>query len=98
MKTSELTVQNIADYLRIDDAGEIEKEEINNMRLSAIAYLKSYTGLTEKELDEHEDITHALLLLIADMYDNRNIYLEGKSGSRNKAIDSILNMHSVNLL
>lgn len=98
MKPSELTVQNIADYLRIDDIGEVEKIEIDNMRLSAIAYAKSYTGLVEKELDEHEDITQALLLLIADMYDNRNIYLEGKSGNRNKAVDSILNMHSVNLL
>lgn len=98
MKPSKLTVQNIADYLRIDDIGEVEKEEIDNMRLSAIAYINSYTGLAEEELDEHEDITQALLLLIADMYDNRNIYLEGKSGNRNKAVDSILNMHSVNLL
>lgn len=98
MKISEVTTQDILDYLRIDDASAIEESEVDNMYSSAVAYITSYTGLKEDQLDDHEDITQAMFLLVADMFDNRNLYIEGKAANRNKAVESILSMHSVNLL
>lgn len=68
------------------------------MKKQAVAQIKSYTGLTEEELDQHEDITQALVLLIMDAFDNRNLYIEGKASNINKAVESILSMHSINLL
>ena len=86
------------DYARIDDPTEVEIRELEEMKKQAVAQIKSYTGLTEEELDQHEDITQALVLLIMDAFDNRNLYIEGKASNINKAVESILSMHSVNLL
>ena len=96
MKVSQVTVEELADYLRIDDPGDVELREIEEMKTSAIAYIKSSTGLDEEELDKCEDIVQALFLIVADYFDNRNMYVDGKMV--NKAVDSILGMHSVNLL
>lgn len=98
MKVSEITVENLATYMRIDDITEIEQKEIEQMRSSAIAYMSDYTGLTVDELDKHESLTTALFILVTDMFDNRNLYLDTKSANINKSVECILNMHSVNLL
>lgn len=97
MKISEVTVQNIADYMRLDDVTDIEIAEIEVMRDAAVAQIKAYTGLSDEEIDKHEDITQALFVIVTDMFDNRNYQLE-KSAGTNKMVDTILNMHSVNLL
>lgn len=98
MKVSEVTLQYLVDYARIDDPTEVEIRELEEMKKQAVAQIKSYTGLTEEELDQHEDITQALVLLIMDAFDNRNLYIEGKASNINKAVGSILSMHSINLL
>lgn len=97
MRISEVTVQNIADYMRLDDVTDIEIAEIEVMRDAAVAQIKAYTGLSDEEIDKHEDITQALFVIVTDMFDNRNYQLE-KSAGTNKMVDTILNMHSVNLL
>lgn len=97
MKISEITVEDLANYMRLDDPTEIELSEIERMRSSAIAFMSDYTGLTVTELDKHESLTHAFFVLVTDMFDNRNFYLE-KSSNINKSVECILNMHSVNLL
>ena len=97
MKISEITTQNLADYLRIDDPTEIEETEIERMKTSAISFITGYTGLTETELDDFEDLTQALFVLVADMFDNRNMQTD-KAVNVNKMVDRILGMHSVNLL
>lgn len=97
MKIREITTQDLTDYLRIDDPTEIEKSEIERMKTSAISFITGYTGLTETELDDFEDLTQALFVLVADMFDNRNMQSD-KSVNVNKMVDRILGMHSVNLL
>jgi len=97
MKISEITTQDLTDYLRIDDPTEIEESEIERMKTSAISFITGYTGLTETELDDFEDLTQALFVLVADMFDNRNMQSD-KSVNVNKMVDRILGMHSVNLL
>ena len=97
MKISEITTQDLTDYLRIDNPTEIEDSEIERMKTSAISFITGYTGLTETELDDFEDLTQALFVLVADMFDNRNMQSD-KSVNVNKMVDRILGMHSVNLL
>lgn len=98
MKISDVTVDVIADRMRLDDPTEIEKTEIGDMLASAIDYIKSYTGLSGEDLDKHEDLTQALFVIVTDMFDNRNLYIEGKATNINKSVECILGMHSINLL
>lgn len=98
MKISEITVKNLADYMRLDDATEIELAEIERMRSVAISFMSDYTGLTIEQLDEHKSLIQALFILVADMFDNRNLYLDTKSTNINKSVECILGMHSINLL
>lgn len=98
MKISEITVENLANFMRLDDVSEIELEEIEMMKSSAIAFMSDYTGLAVDELDKHESLSQALFILVTDMFDNRNLYLDTKSANINKSVECILNMHSVNLL
>lgn len=98
MKISEVTLHELETYLRLDDPSEIEENELTRMKVQAVDYIKSYTGLSDDELDEHADLTQALFILVADMFDNRNLYIEGKASNVNKSVMTILGMHSVNLL
>ena len=51
----------------------------------------------KEELDKYADITQALFVLVADMFDNRNLQTDNKP-VMNPAVRTILNLHSVNLL
>lgn len=66
------------------------------MKAAAISYCVGYTGLTELELDNHEDITIAVLTLISDMWDNRSMTVD--RSNVNRVVDVILGMHCQNLL
>lgn len=94
MKVSEITVEDVDRYARIDDYDEIE---VKNILDAAKAYVRSYTGLTDDEIDTHDDFYIAVLALCQDMYDNRSVYVDYKSNV-NKVVDSILGMHCTNYL
>ena len=91
-------MKDFTDYLRLDDPSEIEESEIERMKASAVSYMIEYTGLTVDEMDQFEDMTQALFILVADMFDNRNLYIEGKASNVNKSVQTILGLHSVNIL
>lgn len=99
MKVSELTVADIADYLRImpGDLDETEKKAMAGFLEAAKSYVMSYTGLTEAEVDTYPDIVPAVCCLAGDFYTNRDMTPAVK-GNSNRTVESILNMHSVNLL
>ena len=97
MKVSDVTLQNVMDFLRIDFPTEIEQAEVTAMMTAAKNYIVGYTGLTEEEIDEHEDITIAYQVLIADMFDQRNNQIE-KPTYVNRTVQSILSLYRVNLL
>lgn len=99
MKVSELTVVDIADYLRImpGDLDETEKKTMAGFLEAAKSYVMSYTGLTEAEVDTYPDIVPAVCCLAGDFYTNRDMTPAVK-GNSNRTVESILNMHSVNLL
>lgn len=94
MKVSEITVTDVARYIHEDD--EDSALSIVPMLETAKHYVKEYTGLTEEEIDEHEDFYIAVMVLCQDMYDNRCMYVD--KSNVNKVVSTILNMHCVNLL
>lgn len=98
MKVSEITAAVLAEYARIDDPSDIEMSELSRMKDSAVAMATAYTGLTEEELDNYEDITQAIFILVMDMFDNRNLLIDYKATNVNPAVQTILNLHAVNLL
>lgn len=98
MKVSELTIPIIANYCRImdDDVSDSENLSLEAMKIAAISYARSYSGLSDLEMERHEDITIAILTLIADMYDNRSMIVD--KNNVNRTADVILSMHAKNLL
>ena len=98
MRISEITINDLINYCRIDDAGEIEQAELTSMLGFAKSYICNYTGLEECELDEYEDLVIACFMLVADFFDNRNFYIDYKTTVSNKAVDTILNMHCRNFV
>lgn len=95
-KVSDIKVEDIADYLRIDELTEGDKQTLNNLLGIAKTYIESYTGRTEQELDNYQDFVIVALVLVQDMYDNRTMYVD--STNLNTVVETILGMHSVNLL
>ena len=96
-KISDITYQDLADYLRICDT--LTADDINtlNTLLSvAKAYVTQYTGQTLLSLDEMQDVIIVILILVQDMWDNRTLYVD--TNNSNKVVESILNLHQVNLL
>ncbi len=93
MKVSEVQPVDLAEFLRLDDYREDEMQRILD---SAKGYIRSYTGLTDEEIDTHADFLAAFLVLCQDMNDNRSMYVD--KSNVNRVVESILNMHRVNLL
>ena len=98
VKISEITVENLINYLRLSPEEMEEKEtaEIKTFLKTAKEFIYSYTGLTPEEADKHEDFTIAVYVLVQDMYDNRCFYVD--KNSLNKVVETILNMHRKNLI
>ncbi|MEH7093944.1 head-tail connector protein [Neobacillus vireti] len=96
MKISEVGIRELKEYAREynDDVETIKTFEL--ILVAGKAYIKGYTGLTDEQLDTHEDLTIVLMVLSNEMYDNRVFSVE--SDKVNTVIKSILDMHSVNLL
>lgn len=97
MKVSEITISDIANYMRLDDYLVdylAETSYLTTILNVSKEYIKSYTGLTD--LDLYDDFVIAIYVLCQDMYDNRAYYVD--NDKLNKVVETILNMHSVNLL
>ncbi|MGI5966758.1 head-tail connector protein [Anaerotruncus rubiinfantis] len=94
MKPSEITPDEVIKYARMDDMDADLSPEA--LLAAAKAFVKSYTGLTDEELDKHEEISIAILALCTDMYDNRQSTVE--NDKVNRVVETILGLHSVNLL
>ncbi len=98
MKISEITADNLINYLRLSPEEKDEKEaaEIKTFLETAKEFIYSYTGLTPEEANNHEDFTIVVYVLVQDMYDNRCFYID--KNNLNKVVETILNMHRTNLV
>ena len=95
-KVSDITAESVADYLRLD---EVTDSEINTLAMLisiATSYIKSYTGLDDAGVDKYPEFVIVVLILCQDMWDNRTMYVDSKD--LNNTVQSILAMHSINLL
>ena len=100
-KVSEITVQDVADYLRL---AEYEENDIETYLNIAKNYISNYTGIPEtneeeedaETLDSYADFVIVVYVLCQDMYDNRSMYVN--SGNVNRVVQTILDMHTRNFL
>lgn len=96
-KVSEITVEDIANYIRVDDYVESEIETYLNV---AKNYISNYTGIPiegeGETLDAFSDFVIVVYVLCQDMHDNRAMYVEGSN--INKVVQTILDMHTRNNL
>lgn len=95
-KVSDISISDLADYLRIDELTDEETKTLGNLLEVAKAYIEHYTGRTETELDSYSDFVIVVFVLVQDMYDNRTMYVN--SNNLNTVVETILGMHSINLL
>ena len=95
-KVSDITVESVAEYLRLDEVSEEEKNTLTTLISIATSYIKSYTGLDDAGVDKYHEFVIVVLILCQDMWDNRTMYVDSKD--LNNTVQSILSMHSVNLL
>ena len=94
MLVSELTVANLKNYLRVDT--NIDDTLLAVILPAAKRFCAQYTGLTLEDLDDHEDMPLAVLAVAADMYEVRQVTLNGTQ--INPTTAQILGTYSTNLL
>lgn len=95
-KVSDITYKDVADYIRLDELTTDDINTLNTLISVSKAFVMNYTGHTEEELDNYQDFVIVVLVLCQDMWDNRTLYVD--STDLNHVTESILGMHSVNLL
>ena len=102
-KVRDITAKDVANYLRLTEVSEKEKEELKTYLKIAKNYISNYTGIREKSedleaetLDSHSDFIYVVYILCQDMYDNRAMYVDNKN--INNTVKTILDMHTRNNL
>lgn len=95
MKLSDITDKDVEEFLRLEP-GTYSGDMMRAVREAAKSYILHYTGLTEEQADEKEDLYIAYMVLCQDMFDNRAMYVD--KNNVNRVVESILCMHSVNLI
>lgn len=98
-KVSEITYEDIANYLRLSEIDAEDEENLETYLEIAINYIENYTGISRKtteseNLDSYSDFVIVVYILCQDMYDNRCMYVDGKD--LNNTVKTILDMHTRN--
>ena len=95
-KVSEITAQDLAEYLRIPEPTD-ELDFLNTCLGVAKDYIVKFDGFENVEsLDAYQDLVIVVYVLVQDMYDNRALYVN--NASENLVVKTILGMHQRNLL
>ena len=95
MKFNSISLIELKEHLRIED--DYDNAMLENYLSLAKKYILSQTGLTEEQTENKDELAFAVLALAGDFYENRihSITIQNKP---NPIVESILAMHSVNLL
>ncbi len=94
MKISEITIEDVKNYVNV-----FHNEDDNlftAILVAAKTFVSSYTGLSAENLDVSEDLSMAVFVLSSELYDNRAYNVDAVK--INPVIETILSMHSINLL
>lgn len=95
-KVSEITVSDLANYLRISELANSDTTLLTSILEAAKNFVLSYTGRTLEQADTFPEFTLAVYVLSEDLYDKRTYSVDKTEA--NKVVDSILGLHSINLL
>lgn len=96
VKVSEITKDELAKYLRLDDPSSSDLAQLDDMKAAAAQFIKSQTSLTDAEVDAKADLGIALKVLVQDMFDNRTLYVD--TSNVNKTVESILAQYRMNFI
>lgn len=98
MKVKDISLDVLKDYCGIsdDDSDEI----LAALMPAARTFIREYTGLSDEEIGELEDLSYAYMVIVNDMFTNReyNSAQARMSTKLNPCAATILNMHSKNLV
>lgn len=94
MKTSELTLDVIKQYLRID--GNDDDILLNAFLSASIQYCTSYMGCTLEDLEKYDDVTIVILALLSDSYEVRQFTTS--TVTTNPIMQGVLDLHCSNFL
>lgn len=94
MKLSEASKDSVKLAMRVDH--DYDDPLIESIMEATKGYIRTYTGLSDSELDRYPEIIHAFNCLCIDMYDNRST--EIPNGRENPTVKQILGGISVNYL
>ena len=89
-KVSEITINDIADFIRLDEVTDADGKQLETLFIIAKDYITNYTALDD--LDEYADLVIVVYILCQDMWDNRTMYID--KGNMNKVVQTILDMHT----
>jgi uncharacterized phage protein (predicted DNA packaging) len=95
MKISQTTLNDVKDYCGISDNDNdtlIEKYAMP----AAKSFISGYTGLDAEQIDTHEDLTLAYMVLVNEMYTTRDFTVN--KDKLNPTAKTILDMYAVNYL
>lgn len=93
MRVSELSPEDVRLFAKMEEGEDVSPEVL---LAAAMTYVRGQTGLSDEELDDYEDITVAVLVLCADMYENRLTTVD--SANPNRTVEAILGMHRRNFV
>nr|DAH73258.1 MAG TPA: hypothetical protein [Caudoviricetes sp.] len=94
MKVSELKLDTIKQYLRVD--GNDDDILLDALLASSISYCISYMGCTKQDLDKYPDVTIVILSLISDSYEVRQFTTS--TITLNPTMQGVLDLHCGNFL
>lgn len=95
MKVSEIAVQDCLEYCRAEADAETERF-LQNALQAAKNYIKSRNAIDDAYMDQHEELSIVVFILVADMYDNRSMTVA--NGKENPTATTILKLHDKNFL
>lgn len=93
-KVSDITTADIVEYIRLVDYTQEDENTLTNLLEIAKTFISNYTG--QADLDKYPDFVIVVLVLCQDMWDNRTLYVD--KASLSYPVETILGMHSINLL
>jgi hypothetical protein len=98
MKINEITISDLKNYLHVYHTED--DKLLTAILLASKAFVKNYTGLSDDNLnisdDLSDDLSMVIFILSSELYDNRTYTVD--KANVNPVIQTILSMHSVNLL
>lgn len=94
MAIKDITIENIKDFCGISD--DASDALLVGFQAAAYNLIKAYTALSDEEINSYDDLTTAYLVLINDMYNNRDYTTA--NDKINPLVATILSLHSGNLV